>query len=178
MRMERKYLSIMMTVFLVYCTTGGDSMALEIKSTAFKNDEFIPAQYTCKGRDVSPPLEWSDVPENVQSFALISDDPDAPVGTWVHWVLYDIPPETRSLPEGVKKIGTLEDGSKQGMTDFGRVGYGGPCPPPGSAHRYFFKLYALDTVLNIKPGISKEGLLRAMEGHIIEQTELMGKFKR
>ena len=105
-------------------------MALQIKSPAFKNDESIPVKYTGKGEDVSPPLEWSGVPAQTKAFALISDDPDAPMGTWVHWVLYDIPPDKKSLPEGVKKDNVLSDNSKQGMTDFGRVGYGGPYPPP------------------------------------------------
>ena len=153
-------------------------MALEIKSSAFKNGESIPVKYTGKGEDISPPLVWSDVPEETKTFALISDDPDAPMGTWVHWVLYDIPRDKRSLPEGVKKDRVLGDGSKQGTTDFGRVGYGGPYPPPGSLHRYFFKLYALDAKLDLKPGLTKKALLNAIEGHIVGQAELMGKFKR
>ncbi len=157
---------------------GGDLMALELKSSVFQNGEFIPAKYSCKGDDVSPPLEWSGVPENTKSFALISDDPDAPMGTWVHWVMYDIPADKRSFPEGVRKDMILDDGSKQGMTDFGRTGYGGPCPPPGPAHRYFFRLYALDAVPNLKPGLTKQELLNAIKDHVIEKAELMGKFKR
>ena len=138
-------------------------MALELKSQAFKNGEFIPAKYTCEGADVSPPLEWSGSPQGAKSFVLISDDPDAPMGTWVHWVLYDIPAEKAGLPEGVKKDKVLSDGSKQGVTDFGRAGYGGPCPPPGTPHRYFFKLYALDAKLDAKPGLSKKELLKAIK---------------
>ena len=153
-------------------------MALELKSPAFKNGEFIPAKYTCKGKGVSPPLEWGDIPEGTKTLALISDDPDAPMGTWVHWVLYDMPGDKKSLPEAVKKDDILDDGSKQGMTDFGRPGYGGPCPPPGAAHRYFFRLYALDSKLDLKPKLTKKKLLDAIEGHIIEKSELMGKFKR
>ncbi|OGW74667.1 MAG: phosphatidylethanolamine-binding protein [Omnitrophica bacterium RBG_13_46_9] len=153
-------------------------MALELKSPAFKNGEFIPARYAGTGEDLSPPLEWSDVPEGTKSFALISDDPDAPVGTWVHWVLYDIPADKKNLPEGIRKDKILADGAKQGMTDFRRIGYGGPYPPPGPAHRYYFKLYALDTKLNLEPGLSKEELERAMQGHIVGKAELVGKFKR
>ena len=153
-------------------------MALELKSPAFKNGEFIPAKYTCKGKGVSPPLEWGGLPEGTKTLALICDDPDAPMGTWVHWVLYDMPADKKSLPEAVKKDDILDDGSKQGMTDFGRPGYGGPCPPPGAAHRYFFRLYALDSKLDLKPKLTKKKLLDAIEGHIIEKAELMGKFKR
>jgi len=168
---------VLVTSFMLFID-GGAIMALELRSKAFKNGDFIPAKYTCKGEDVSPPLEWSNIPENTKSLALISDDPDAPMGTWVHWVLYDIPAYKRNLPEGLKKDKVLDDGSKQGMTDFGRVGYGGPCPPPGPVHRYFFKLYALDAKLNLNPGLTKKTLLNAIEGHVIEKTELLGKFKR
>ena len=153
-------------------------MALQLTSTAFKNGEFIPDKYTGKDEDISPPLEWTDVPGGAKSFALISDDPDAPMGTWVHWVLYDIPADKKNLPEGIKKDGVLPDGSKQGMTNFGSIGYGGPYPPPGPAHRYFFKLYALGTKLDLKPGLTKKAFLEAIKGHIIAEAELMGKFKR
>jgi len=153
-------------------------MALELGSTSFVNDKFIPAKYTGEGKNVSPPLTWSGAPEGTKSFALISDDPDAPMGTWVHWVLYDIPAEKRNLPEGVKKNDVLDDASKQGQTSFMSVGYGGPYPPPGTPHRYFFKLYALDKKLNLPPGVTKEALLEAMKGHIITEAELMGKYKR
>jgi len=153
-------------------------MALELKSAAFKNGEFIPAKYTGEGENVSPPLEWNGVPEGTKGFALISDDPDAPMGTWVHWVLYDIPAETRNLAEGVRKDKILGDGSKQGKTGFMSVGYGGPYPPPGSPHRYFFRLYALDSKLDLKPGLMKKSLLGKIEGHVIGEAELMGKYKR
>lgn len=169
---------IFFVLFLGCVIKGGEVMALELKSPAFKSGEFIPAKYTCKGEDVSPALEWTDVPEGTKAFALISDDPDAPMGTWVHWVLYEIPAGEKSLPEGVKNDKVLSDGSKQGMTDFGRVGYGGPCPPPGKPHRYFFKLYALDAKLDLKPGLTKKALLDAVKGHVIEEAELMGKFQR
>ena len=153
-------------------------MAFELKSKSFGNGSFIPPEYTCEGRDISPQLEWEGVPEGTKSFALISDDPDAPMGTWVHWVLYDIPADKRSLPEGVRKDRVLDDGSKQGMTDFGRVGYAGPCPPPGSPHRYFFRIYALRAKPDLKPGLTKSRLLDAIEGHVIDKAELMGKFQR
>jgi len=153
-------------------------MALELKSTSFKNGDFIPAEYTCKGKDISPPLAWNDVPQTTKSFAIISDDPDAPIGTWVHWVIYDIPSDVRHLPENISKVNILSDGSKQGVNDFGKIGYGGPCPPPGSAHRYFFKLYALNTKLELKPGLTKKALESAIKGHIAGEAELIGKFKR
>jgi hypothetical protein len=157
---------------------GGELMALEIKSPAFGEGKAIPAKYTCKGDDISPPLGWSDVPEGTKSMALICDDPDAPMGTWVHWVVYNIPPGTGGLKEGIPEQETLPDGTMQGITDFGKIGYGGPCPPPGGPHRYYFKLYALDSGPDLKPGATKKDLLGAMEGHVLEETQLMGTFKR
>ncbi len=152
-------------------------MAMELRSPAFKEGEFIPSKYTCDGPDVSPPLEWSDVPEGVQSFALINDDPDAPVGTWVHWVIYDIPGNITMLPENLPKTEMLNNGAIQGRNDFRRIGYGGPCPP-GGIHRYYFKLYALKRKLNLKPGKTKSELLKAMEGLILAEAYLMGRYKR
>jgi len=156
---------------------GGKKMEIKITSSAFEDGGLIPAKYTCDGADVSPPLQWDAVPEGTKSIALISDDPDAPMGTWVHWVLFNLPAQTRELPENVPTDETLPNGAKQGITDFGRVGYGGPCPPSGT-HRYFFKIYALDTELQIDTGAGKRGLLKAMEGHILRQGQLMGKYKR
>ncbi len=153
-------------------------MALRLTSPAFKDGEFIPDKYTGKGEDISPPLEWVDAPGGTKSFALISDDPDAPMGTWVHWVLYGIPADKKNLPEGVKKDGVLPDGAMQGMTNFGSVGYGGPYPPPGPAHRYFFRLYAVGAKLNLKSGLTKKALLEAIKEHIIAKAELMGKYRR
>jgi len=153
-------------------------MAFQIKSAAFEANGNIPRKYTCDGPDVSPPLAWTDPPARTQSLSLIMDDPDAPVGTWVHWVLYDLPADTRTLPESVPKDRELASGAKQGVNDFRRIGYGGPCPPPGPAHRYFFKLYALDAKTNLKPGASKAELLRAMEGRILAQAELIGRYGR
>ena len=153
-------------------------MALEISSPVFRNEDLIPAKYTCKEDDISPPLEWDQVPPDTQSFAIISDDPDAPAGTWVHWVIYDIPAEKRSLPEGVDKERKLPDGSMQGVNSFGRIGYDGPCPPGAMIHRYFFTLYALDKKLDLEPGLTREDLMKAMKGHIKARAWLMGRFKR
>jgi Raf kinase inhibitor-like YbhB/YbcL family protein len=152
-------------------------MAFQLTSTAFKHGETIPRKYSCDGQDISPPLAWGDPPQGTQSFALIMDDPDAPAGVWVHWVLYNLPAGSRGLPEAVPPDAQLADGSRQGKNSWGRVGYGGPCPPRGT-HRYFFKLYALDRALDLAAGATKEQLLKAMEGHILAQTELMGKYTR
>src|SRR5205823_2138230 len=137
----------------------------------------------CQGKDISPQLHWTGAPPATKSFALIADDPaapdpKAPKRTWVHWVLYDLPATATGLAEDIAKTPTLPDGSKQGINDFKRTGYGGPCPPPTNAHRYFFKLYALDKMLDLKPELTKDELLRAMEGHILAQGQLMGKYQR
>lgn len=150
-------------------------MTFEISSPAFINGEAIPSDFSCKGRDISPTLKWTNPPTGTQSFALIMDDPDAPMGTWVHWVLYNIPASTRDLKEGMPTDPQLSDGSLQGKTSAGSTGYHGPCPPSGT-HRYFFKLYALDTVLSLSARADKKELLAAMEGHILANTELMGTF--
>lgn len=163
------------SVGLPQSSNGGETM--QLISSAFKNGEPVPTRYTCDGMDVSVPLSWTDPPVGTESFALIMDDPDAPMGTWVHWVLYNIPAGTRELPEGVKPDATLADGSRHGQNSWKRLGYGGPCPPRGT-HRYFFKLYALDTVLDLAPGATKETLLKAMAGHILAQVELMGTYRR
>lgn len=152
-------------------------MAFELRSDAFAQEGSIPQKYTCDGQDVSPPLSWSDPPEGTQSFALVCDDPDAPAGTWIHWVLFNIPADKRSLAEAVPKQAKLPDGSVHGKNSWKRTDYGGPCPPSGT-HRYFFKLYALDTKLTLKAGATKKKALKAMEGHILDQTELMGKYSR
>lgn len=153
-------------------------MAFRIESTAFPPKSKIPQKYTCDGDDLSPPLAWKDAPAGTKSFALISDDPDAPAGTWVHWVIYNIPPGAEELKEGIPKTETVEGGGVQGVTDFRRVGYGGPCPPPGNPHRYFFKLYALDTLLALSSKATKADLLVAMNGHILAQAELVGIYQR
>jgi len=149
-----------------------EQMTLKITSDAFKNNSNIPAKYTCKGEDVSPSLIFEGVPANTKSLALIVDDPDAPMGDWVHWVMFNINPKSTKINED-----SLPNGAILGRNDFGKLDWGGPCPPSGT-HRYFFKLYALDTVLSLNPGVTKQQLLSAMNGHIIEKTELMGLFKK
>jgi Raf kinase inhibitor-like YbhB/YbcL family protein len=156
---------------------GVDSMTFTLKSASFGSEDSIPRKYTCDGADISPPLVWSNVPEGTLSFALIADDPDAPGETWVHWVLYGIPSSARTLTESIPPDGKLADGSMNGKNSWGKLGYRGPCPPSGT-HRYFFKLYGLDTVLNLGAGATKEQLISAMKGHILSQAELMGKYKR
>ncbi len=148
-----------------------------LSSPAFQPGQTIPTKYTCDGMDISPPLTWTDPPGETASLALIMDDPDAPVGIWVHWVIFDIPPDARELPEGVPPDPVLEDGSVQGTNSWGRVGYGGPCPPRGT-HRYFFKLYALDSTLSLDSTATKADVLAAMEGRVLAQAELMGVYQR
>jgi len=150
---------------------------IQLTSSAFKEGELIPSKYTCDGEDISPPLSWSNVPKGTKSLALICDDPDAPIGTWIHWVVYNIPPTVNQLPEGIPATEAIPNGAKQGISDFKRLGYGGPCPPSGT-HRYFFKLYALDTQLQLKSEATKEDLVGAMEGHTLGTGQLIGKYKR
>ena len=158
---------------------GGRALAFEVTADAFQHDGNIPILHTCDGEDISPPLRWQDVPSATKSFALIADDPDAPMGTWVHWLVYDIPASARELKAGIPPSEALSDGSRQGSTNFGRSGYGGPCPPPGKPHRYYFKLYALDTLLNLPPAqATKSELLKAMEGHVLQEAQLMGRYQR
>ena len=152
-------------------------MAIEVTSTAFSEGEMIPARFTCDGQDISPPLAWSGVPDTAQSLALICDDPDAPVGTWDHWVLFNLPADAAGLPEAVPAEPTLASGAVNGKNSWGRLGYGGPCPP-GGTHRYFFYLYALDTRLSLESGATKAQLRQAMEGHILAEGQLMGRYQR
>jgi Raf kinase inhibitor-like YbhB/YbcL family protein len=156
---------------------GGSAMKIALHTSAFVPSAAIPKQYACEGSDGSPALTW-DAPQSVQSFALIVDDPDAPVGTFTHWIIYGIPAQSRGLPEGVPKSEQLPDGTRQGRNDFRRIGYNGPCPPPGKPHRYFFKLYALDTKITLEPGASRQQLESAMKGHVLAEAELMGTYKR
>jgi Raf kinase inhibitor-like YbhB/YbcL family protein len=156
---------------------GGHAMSFSVKTTAFSEGGTIPKKFTCDGSDLSPGLTWAGAPAGTRSVALIADDPDAPVGTWTHWIAWNIPPEA-ALAEGLAKIESLSDGTRQGKNDFKRIGYGGPCPPPGKAHRYFFKLYALGAKLDVKPGASRKELEGAMKGHVLAQVELVGKYGR
>lgn len=152
-------------------------MAFQITTTAFRDGASIPKKFTCDGPDVSPALAWSDPPAGTKSLALIVDDPDAPAGTWVHWVVYDLPADARKLPEGVAKDRELSSGALQGRNDFGKIGYNGPCPPRGSEHRYFFKLYALDSKTGLKAGATKGELERTMSRHVLAQAQFIGIYK-
>ena len=147
-------------------------MSLELTSDAFMNGQSIPAKYSCVGKNISPALAWNEPPTGTQSFALIVDDPDAPMGTWVHWVLFNIPAHARSLQENLDT-----SAMSIGKNSSGNMRYDGPCPPSGT-HRYYFKLYALDSLVNLLPGATKDELLKAMQGHILAQGELMGTFSK
>lgn len=150
---------------------------MNVESSSFAQGQPIPQAHTCDGGDTSPALRWSNVPQGTKTFALIADDPDAPAGTWVHWVVYNIPANTYELPAGMQRTATTSAGG-QGINDFRRIGYGGPCPPPGKPHRYFFKLYALDTEVSLKTGPTKKDVEAAMQGHILATAELMGTYQR
>jgi Raf kinase inhibitor-like YbhB/YbcL family protein len=151
---------------------------LGLKCPSFSEGFPIPKEYTADGQNASPPLQWGEPPAGTKSFALICDDPDAPRGTWVHWVIFNIPANARELGPGVAAEATLANGARQGTNDFKRIGYGGPAPPPGKPHRYFFKLYALDALLGLSPGASKEQLLEAMRGHQLAEGRLFGVYGR
>jgi Raf kinase inhibitor-like YbhB/YbcL family protein len=152
--------------------------SLTLTSPAFAEGQAIPTRYAGDGPDASPPLTWTGVPDGTRSLALVCEDPDAPRGTWTHWVLFNLPAATRQLDEGVAKQATLPGGAVQGNNDFGRVGYGGPAPPPGKPHRYFFKLYALDASLHLQTGASRAQLLAALHGHVLAEGQLMGTYGR
>lgn len=153
-------------------------MKMQLSSTAFEEGQMIPKKFTGDDEDASPSLKWNDPPEGTKSFALICDDPDAPRGTWVHWVLFNLPGDARSLDEATPTNRELSSGARQGKNDFGNLGYGGPAPPKGKPHRYFFKLYALDTTLNLPAGATKQMVVDAMKGHVLAEGELMGKYQR
>jgi hypothetical protein len=153
------------------------TMELKITSSAFEEGGMIPKKYTCDAENVSPPLLWSNAPSGTKSFALINDDPDAPAGTWVHWVVYNIPAEEKGLTEAVPTNKKLDNETMQGLNDFRKTGYGGPCPP-GGTHRYFFKLYALDITLSFQDDVTKDSLLEAIKGHVLAESQLMGKYTR
>ncbi|MGZ8383298.1 MAG: YbhB/YbcL family Raf kinase inhibitor-like protein [Nitrospira sp.] len=153
-------------------------MTFELTSSAFKEGALIPKKHTCEGQDLSPPLRWNNPPTGTRSFVLIADDPDAPAGTWVHWVIFNIPIDTRGLAEGLPAQETLPNDGLQGLNDFKRIGYGGPCPPPGNPHRYYFRLYALDCELNVKSRATKAQVVDATKGHVLAEAQLMGRFGR
>ncbi|HKW40778.1 MAG TPA: YbhB/YbcL family Raf kinase inhibitor-like protein [Gemmatimonadales bacterium] len=154
-------------------------MAFTLTSPAFVDGAPIPVPHTCDGPDTSPPVAWAGAPAGTRTFALIMDDPDAPAGAWVHWVLYNLPAATAELPDTIAKVEALDlGGARQGRNDFRHPGYGGPCPPPGPAHRYFFKLYALDVPLELRPGAQKQDVEAAMQGHILGMAQLVGTYAR
>jgi len=157
---------------------GGTPMSLTVRSTAFQEGQPIPMKYTGEGKDVSPALEWDAPPAGTKSLALICEDPDAPKGTWTHWVLYNLPADRREVSEDVARERKLPDGSEQGTNDFDKVGYNGPKPPPGKVHHYQFKLYALDTRLDLQPGATRKRLLDAVQGHILGEGQLTGTYER
>jgi Raf kinase inhibitor-like YbhB/YbcL family protein len=170
---------------LVICAVYGSNKLMVENATKFKLNSHsfsdradIPKKYTCDGDDVSPELHWTDQPPAAKSFVLIVDDPDAPSGPWVHWVLFDLPGDAHDLPEGAGKSAPLPSGAQQGINDFKKTVYGGPCPPPGKPHRYFFKLYALDSKLSLKASPAKAEVEKAMQGHILGQAELVGRYRR
>jgi Raf kinase inhibitor-like YbhB/YbcL family protein len=157
-------------------------MTFKLTSPAIAEGQPIPRDYTGDGRDVSPPLVWSDPPEGTRSFALVCEDPDAPRGTWTHWVVFNLPAEAHELSGGVPREETLSgpglSGATQGRNDFGKTGYGGPAPPRGKPHRYFFKLYALDAPLDLRPGATRTQMLEAIKGHVLAEAHLMGTYAR
>lgn len=165
-------------IFSIGLAAAGGKV-MKVESSAFREGEVIPVKYTCDGADLSPPLSWSDIPEGTKSFVIIADDPDAPIGTFTHWVIYDIPAKVRSLEEGVPKTERVGD-AKQGLNDFGYVGYGGPCPPKGHGyHRYFFKVYALDVrSVGLPPKATRREVEKRIRGHILGEGSLMGRYKR
>ncbi len=159
------------------CLASEGGRKMLITSPVFMDNNLVPAKYTCDGQDISPPLEWKDIPAGTKSLALICDDPDAPMGTWVHWVAYTIPPNITKLEENIRPEKELKNGMRQGNNSWPKIGYGGPCPPSGT-HRYYFKLYALDNIPDLKPGATKAQLSEAMKGHILAEAQLMGKYAR
>ncbi len=154
------------------------SSSLKLASYSFEPGHEIPMKYTCDGNDISPGLSWEGAPDGTETFALIMDDPDAPGKTFTHWVIYNIPAERTELPEGVPAEKIVKKGCSQGMNDFKMMGYGGPCPPPGKPHHYRLHLYALDTILDVPSGASKNAILGAMKGHVLAETEIIGLYGR
>ena len=158
-------------------STDRSAGQIQLASSAFAYGDKIPVRYTCEGNDISPPLQWTGAPVETRSCALIMDDPDAPRGTWVHWVLFNLPGGTVELLPAVPTLPELPSGARHGRTTAGDMGYAGPCPPPGNPHRYFFRLYALDIMLNLPPGATRQELEQAMDQHILAQGTLMGTYQ-
>jgi Raf kinase inhibitor-like YbhB/YbcL family protein len=156
----------------------GPGVAMDLQSSAFEAGGMIPTKYTCDGQDVSPALSWSEPPVDTESLVLFCDDPDAPAGTWDHWVLFNIPAASRSLPESIATEPVIDKAGVQGANSWGKIGYGGPCPPKGGEHRYYFRLYALDTNLDLEPGATRKDVEEALQGHVLAQGQLMGRYGR
>jgi hypothetical protein len=179
MRVWPKLASLLFLMTLTtFASTQSSKATFTLQSSSFVPGAAIPKQYSCDDKDISPGLQWGGAPAKTVAFAIIMDDPDAPAGVWVHWVLWNLQISTHFLPEGVAKQDRLDDGSQQGRNGFGKVGYNGPCPPPGQTHRYFFRLYALDTKLTLAPGADRSQLDGAMQGHVLAHAEYMGTFRR
>lgn len=176
--MPKRVLLLSWALLILGSCKGGSSVTMEISSPAFRDGDRIPVNQTADGTNLSPELRWTGAPQNTRSFALICEDPDAPRGTWTHWVLFNIPADKTTYAEGVTAEKELPDGARQGKNDFGKVGYGGPDPPQGKPHRYYFKLYALDTKLDLPAGASKDQVRDAMKGHILAEGQLMGQYGR
>jgi len=178
----KPFLMTLLLLFLILgCSLNAKNSGptdLKLKSSLFKEGGSVPQKFTCDGKDISPALQWSGAPNATKTLALIMDDPDAPAGTWVHWVIYNIPGNQKKLPEGIPTKEKLSNGTRQASNDFRKAGYGGPCPPEGKSHHYFFKLYALDTMLDLPSMASKSQLEASMESHILGQTQLMGTYQR
>ncbi len=167
---------LIITMIITGC--GSSQNRFSLTSPHFLHGDVIPKPYTCDGKNISPHLAWLNPPKDTKSFALICDDPDAPNGNWVHWVIFDIPVADRSLSNAVETAPTLPNGTKQGGNSWNNIGYGGPCPPPGKPHRYFFRLYALDSKIDLPAGVSKLTLMNGMREHIIGEAELMALYRR
>ncbi len=152
-------------------------MSIILKSSSFNNGEMMPSRHAYDKENISPGLSWENIPANASSIAIICDDPDAPVGNWVHWIIFNIPPTKKELEEDIPKVPELPGGSRQGRNDYGKIGYGGPCPPYGT-HRYIFKIFALDAKLDLKAGCSRGEIMNAMKNHILDKGELTGLYSR
>ncbi|HVZ16118.1 MAG TPA: YbhB/YbcL family Raf kinase inhibitor-like protein [Terriglobales bacterium] len=172
------YTVIISTLLAQTAPETGKVMTLQISAISFPAVGTIPKTFTCDGQDVSPLLRWTEAPSSTKAFALIADDPDAPAGTWTHWLMWNIPPSTHELHEGISKNAQLPDGARQGQNDFKKIGYNGPCPPPGKPHRYYFKLFALDAPLEVKSGASRAQLEDAIQQHTLAHAEVMGRYGR
>lgn len=180
--MQNLYGLVILFIFFCSCQNNNKSNSsggklMKITSSAFDEGAMIPEKYTCDGINISPPLKWSNAPVGTRTYVIICDDPDAPGGTWVHWVLFNLPANLKELSEGIPAVEKLPNGAWQGINDFGKTGYSGPCPP-GETHRYFFRIYALSEELKIETVKTKAALLKAMEGHILSKGQLIGMYKR